>query len=77
MKMIGIFKAKTHLSEIVRAGQEICLTHRGKEIAVIVPFEKYKKDKVDEIFVKLECLKKRAPLGNANEIAEMKNQGRK
>jgi prevent-host-death family protein len=45
MKTIGIFEAKTHLSEIIKSGIEVCLTNRGKEIAVIVPFKKYQQNK--------------------------------
>ena len=39
MKTIGIFEAKTHLSEIVKKGEKICITNRGKEIAIIMPLK--------------------------------------
>ena len=77
MRTIGIFEAKTHLSEIVKEGEEVCITNRGKEIAVIVPFEKYNKLSITEAFDKLKKLKLTTPIGNYNEIAEMKNMGRK
>jgi prevent-host-death family protein len=75
--MIGVFEAKTHLSELVKKGEEICLTNRGKEIAVIVPFAKYQQSKVSEAFNKLRKLKQLKPLGSIQEIVEMKNVGRR
>lgn len=77
MRTIGIFEAKTHLSEIVKKGEEICLTNRGKEIAVIIPFEKYQQGKTGDAFKKLQNLIYRTPLGNIEDIIEMKDEGRK
>lgn len=77
MRTIGIFEAKTHLSEIVKKGEEVCLTNRGKEIAVIVPFDKYQQNRVGEVFARLQSLKQKAPLGNSQDIINMKNERRK
>lgn len=77
MKIMGIFEAKTHLSEIVRSGLEVCLTNRGKEVAVIVPFEKYQLDKVGQAFTNLKILKQRIPVGDFQDIIDMRNEGRK
>lgn len=77
MRNIGIFEAKTYLSEIVKTGEVICLTNRGKKIAVLVPFEKYQQEQTNNAFVKLQHLKQKLPLGNFQEIIEMKNEGRK
>lgn len=77
MKTIGIFEAKTHLSEIVQSGEELCITNRGKKIAYIVPVNKYKQQKHSNVFSKLAELKKIAPLGSFEDIQEMKKQGQK
>jgi len=77
MRTVGIFEAKTHLSEIVRRGEEICLTNRGKEIAVIVPFAKYQQNSAEEAFNRLQQLRRQKPLGSPQDIIEMKNAGRK
>jgi prevent-host-death family protein len=77
MRTIGIFEAKTHLSEIVKSGEEVCLTNRGKEIAIIVPFEKYRQIKFSDAFERLQTLKQRLPLGDIQDIIDLKNEGRK
>jgi len=41
MKSVGLFEAKSHLSEIivaVESGQSIIVTKKGKPVARIVPF---------------------------------------
>lgn len=80
MKTIGMFKTKTHLPELIKdveAGEELCITNRGRKVAVIIPIDKYYKQKYTNIFQEFTELKKRAPLGNVDEILEMKNLGRK
>ena len=40
MKEIGVFEAKTHLSEIldaVEAGESVTITKRGKPVAILSP----------------------------------------
>lgn len=39
-KSVGVHEAKTHLSRLLRrvaAGEEIVITHRGREVARLVP----------------------------------------
>lgn len=80
MKTIGMFKTKTHLPELIKdveAGEELCITNRGRKVAVIIPMNKYYKNKFANIFQEFADLKKRVPLGDVNDILEMKNLGRK
>jgi prevent-host-death family protein len=80
METIGMFEAKTHLPEIIRKvqnGQEYCLTNRNKAVAFIIPVEQYYQHKNQDILAQFNELKKRAPLGNASEIINMRDEGRK
>lgn len=80
MRTVGIFKTKTHLSEFIKdieKGEELCITARGREVAFIIPVEKYYASKTKEVMQKFIELKSRAPLGNSLNIIEMKNMGRK
>jgi prevent-host-death family protein len=39
-KSVGVHEAKTHLSRLledVAAGEEVVITHRGEEVATLVP----------------------------------------
>ncbi len=80
MERIGMFEAKTHLPEIIRSvqnGQEICLTNRNKAVAFIIPVEQYYQNKNKDIMAQFKALKKRAPLGAAQDIINMRDEGRK
>jgi len=80
MQKIGMFEAKTHLPEIIRAvqsGQEVCLTNRHKEVAFIIPVELYYHKKHEAVFNRLNKLKKRAPVGSVEEILDLRDEGRK
>lgn len=80
MKIVGMFKTKTHLPELIKeieAGEELCITNRGKEVAFIIPAHKYYSQKFEDLFTKFALLKKQVPLGNTEDINEMKNIGRK
>lgn len=80
MRTVGMFKTKTHLPELIKdveKGEELCITNRGKEVAFIIPVEKYYRSKTKEIMQKFIELKSKAPLGNVLSILEMKNTGRK
>ncbi len=80
METIGMFEAKTHLPEIIRNvqnGQEFCLTNRNKAVAFIIPVEHYYQHKNQNIMAQFKALKKRAPIGNAKEIIDMRDAGRK
>lgn len=80
MKTIGMFAAKTHLTEIIKeveAGEELCITNRGREVAFIIPISKYYSHKFQDTFNKFIALKKRISLGTPEEIINMKDSGRK
>lgn len=77
IKNIGIFEVKTHLSEILRNGEDVCITNRGKKIAFIIAANKFDQSNNIEIFEKFNNLKKLRPLGDVNEIIAMKELGRK
>ena len=80
MRTIGMFKTKTHLSTLLKEvenGEELCITNRGREVAVIIPVDKYYKNKYQDITQKFVELKKRSPLGNIDDILDMKSEGRK
>jgi len=80
MQKIGMFEAKTHLPEIIRSvqqGQEVCLTNRNKEVAFIIPVELYYQKKQAAVMKQLNELKKRAPIGTAEEVIKMRDEGRK
>lgn len=80
MQTIGMFEAKTHLAEIIQRvekGEVICLTKRNKEVAFIIPVSNFYINKNKDIFEELRTLKKRAPLGSAQEILDMRDEGRK
>jgi len=77
MKTIGIFEVKTHLSEILRSGEDVCITNRGKKIAFIIPADKFERSTNIEAFEKFNNLKRLKPLGNNDEIMNMKVSGRK
>ncbi|OAI49270.1 hypothetical protein AYO45_02890 [Gammaproteobacteria bacterium SCGC AG-212-F23] len=80
MNQIGAYQAKTHFSEILRRvtqGEEFCVTHRGKVVAVILPPDEVKTKRTQEVFGKLQMLRKKHPLGKVNEITDWKEKGKK
>lgn len=36
-KSVGVHEAKTHLSQLLAAGEEVIITQRGEEVASLVP----------------------------------------
>lgn len=80
MRTVGMFKAKTHLPELIKeveAGEELCITNRNKNVAFIIPITKYYDRKYGDIFKAFSLLKKTKPLGSPADIIQMKNAGRK
>jgi prevent-host-death family protein len=80
MRTVGMFKIKTHLPELIKeveAGEELCITNRGKEVAFIIPVAKYYSQKFDDIFKKFMLLKKSKPLGSVDDIIKIKELGKK
>jgi prevent-host-death family protein len=88
MKTYGAFEAKTHFSQLLAmvesSGEEILIRRRGKDVAVLMPFEK-KQDTEREKNAKevLEALKRiresqtEYKVGKGMTNKEMVNYGRK
>lgn len=80
MISIGAFQAKTHFSEILRRvheGEEFCVTHHGKIVAIILAPDEAYKNKAKKAFARLQLLKQKHPLGKSKEMIHWKDEGRK
>ena len=80
MRTVGMFKTKTHLPELIKevqGGEELCITNRGREVAFIIPVDKYYNNKFKQITEQFIELKKRSPLGDSEAIIKMKSEGRR
>ena len=80
MRTVGMFKTKTHLPELIKAvesGEELCITNRGREVAFIIPVDKYYNNKFKKVTQQFIELKKRSPLGDTESIIKMKLEGKK
>lgn len=80
MEKIGMFEAKTHLPEIIRKvemGEDICLTKRNTEVAFIVSATNYHYHNNRKVFQEMIDLKVRVPLGDTDEVIEMRDTERK
>jgi prevent-host-death family protein len=56
MATVGIFDAKTHLTELigrVEQGEEIVITRRGEPVAKLVPHETDSSDSVAEVVARM------------------------
>jgi prevent-host-death family protein len=77
---IGIFEAKTNLSQIienVENGAEVIITKRGKPVAKIVPIEQKKKMTRKEAVEKMIELRKNYKGEFGSDILEMIDDGRR
>lgn len=80
MESLGMFKAKTHLPEIIRnvqKGQVYVLTNRSREVAVIMSIEEYKKNFKPFDYNRLKNVFSTPPFSSAEEIISMRDEGRK
>ena len=80
MESIGMFKAKTHLPEIIRnvqKGQLYVLTNRNQEVAVIMSIEEYKKNFKPFDYSRLKSIFSKPPFHSVEEIIAMRDEGRK
>ncbi len=80
MQTIGMFKAKTHLPEVIRnvqKGQKYIVTNRNQEVAVIMSIEDYKKNFNQFPYEKLKDIFKSGPSVSADEIISFRDEGRK
>lgn len=79
MQTIGMFKAKTHLPELIRnvqKGEKYILTNRNQEVAVIMSIEDYNKAFSSSQYEKLRTIFNSNPFQSINEIISMRDEGR-
>jgi prevent-host-death family protein len=80
MQTIGMFKAKTHLPEVIRnvqKGQQYIVTNRNQEVAVIMSIQDYKKSFNKFPYEKLKDIFKSNPFMSVDEIISFRDEGRK
>lgn len=78
MVEMGMHEAKTRLSELVQrvqAGEQVCLTNRGKIVAEIVLPHDLRKPKAAETVRRLRKLAKEHPLGSYDEVMAWRREG--
>lgn len=78
MRHVGIFEAKTHLSQLldaVEAGEQIVVTRRGKPIAHIVPAPDDRREKAKEAVARIRALRKGLTLDGVT-VKELIEDGR-
>jgi prevent-host-death family protein len=49
MKTVGVFDAKTHLSELIESGEVVTITKHGKPVATLTPVRQSAADVVARI----------------------------
>jgi len=49
MKTVGVFDAKTHLSELIDSGEVVTITKHGKPVALLTPVRQNAADVVARI----------------------------
>lgn len=77
-KEIGSYDAKTKLPEILRrveAGESFTITNRGKPVAELIPTRAGEEQQVEAAIANI--LKAKKHVVSAEELSELKNQGRK
>jgi prevent-host-death family protein len=79
MITLGAFEAKTRLSSLldkVEAGETVTITRHGKPVARLIAVERADRERVDDIFDKLEELRRKSTLGGID-WKELRDAGRK
>jgi prevent-host-death family protein len=80
MGAVGVFEAKTHLSDLidrVEAGEEITITRRGKPVARLAPIVVEQKPDFDEIVRQMKEARKGVTLPEGMTIKDLINEGRR
>jgi prevent-host-death family protein len=80
MTAVGVFEAKTHLSDLidrVEAGEEITITRRGKPVARLAPVVQPVKMSPGEIVAAFAELRKGVTLPEGMTIKDLINEGRR
>lgn len=79
IESVGLFEAKTHLSELVeraRSGERITITKRGDPVAMLVPVDKGESMKVAEAARRLRKIRDSVSLDGVS-IRELRDEGRR
>lgn len=78
MKTVGLFEAKQKLSELVERageGERIGIKRRGKLTAVLIPAER--KVNLDEVFERIEQIRKRVKRPKGFSVRRLIEEGRR
>jgi prevent-host-death family protein len=78
MRKVGLFEAKQKLSELVERasrGERIGITKRGKLAAMVVPAAE--EIDIEEVFAKMEEIRKRSKKPRNVSVKELIEEGRK
>ena len=74
MKLVGVFDAKNHLSELIESGETVTITKHGKPVATLTPV----RPKAAEVAARIRTLAKASGvLASEDEIAELIQSGRR
>ena len=80
MREVGAFEAKTHLSALldeVARGETIIITKRGRAVARLIPPEAPDREGALAAATTLRALRKRIGWATAEDILQMRNEGRR
>jgi prevent-host-death family protein len=74
MKTVGVFDAKTHLSELIDSGEVVTITKHGKPVALLTPVRQNAAD----VIVRIRAMRKSGGVTlNESDIVEMTRGGRR
>lgn len=79
MITVGVFEAKTHLSNLldrVAAGEEVVITKHGRPVARLIGAQHIDRDRVNEAIESLRTLRKQTTLGELSWKA-LRDEGRR
>jgi prevent-host-death family protein len=72
MKTVGVFEAKTHLSELIESGESVTITKHGKPVATLQPIRRDS----SEVVGRIRALRGSVRASSA-EIVQMIREGRR
>ena len=74
MKTVGVFDAKTHLSELIESGEVVTITKHGKPVALLTPVRQNAAD----VVARIRAMRKSGGIDlNESAIVEMTRAGRR
>ncbi len=80
MRSVGLFEAKNKLSELVERvsqGEEIMITRRGEDVAILVPANRGSKRSPREVFEHLRQARKGARVPKGYTLKRLIEEGRR